>query len=229
MDLSYPDASTRLRNYSPMSTNRFDSGTESKDMKYAPNLFQLIPDIFFDTLAYILPSSFLFVGALTLSSPLSGPLITAYLNLGAWFDRFIVVALGLGILYILGQLITHFSYEVILRPLRRLASLRNDEQFTKSDIEWTADYTFIRHTDATLGLEITKRYARTIMSRNNAFVSLLLMVTSMVGKQWIGVIVSGILFLLFLHEAYGEQVFFSRYLLEVTKELRNLEANVKTE
>jgi len=29
--------------------------------------------------------------------------------------------------------------------------------------------------------------------------------------------------------AFGEQVFFSCYLLEVTKELRNLEANANTE
>jgi hypothetical protein len=32
------------------------------DMKTAPRLLQLIPDIFFDVLAYILPSSLLFIG-----------------------------------------------------------------------------------------------------------------------------------------------------------------------
>lgn len=74
-----------------------------------------------------------------------------------------------------------------------------------------ADYTLIRHKDAALGLEISKRYARTIMSRNNALVALLLMIVSLISKQWVGLIVSGILFLLFLHEVYGEQGFFSRY------------------
>jgi hypothetical protein len=86
-----------------------------------------------------------------------------------------------------------------------------------------ADYTFIRHKDAALGLEISKRYARTIMSRNNALVALLLMITSLLSGQWIGLAASGILFLLFLHEAYGEQRFFSSYLKEMTKELRNME------
>lgn len=71
-----------------------------------------------------------------------------------------------------------------------------------------------------LGLEISKRYARTIMSRNNALVSLILMVISLISSQWVGVTASGILFLLFLHEAYGEQVFFSRYLQEMRRELR---------
>ncbi len=92
-----------------------------------------------------------------------------------------------------------------------------------------ADYRFIRHKDAALGLEISKRYARTIMSRNNALVALLLMMTCVVSQQWIGVTVSGILFLLFVHEAYGEQVFFSRYLQAITKELRSMEAKEEAE
>ena len=43
----------------------------------------------------------------------------AYLSLGVSFDRFVVVLFGIGILYVVGQLLTHFSYDVILRPLRR--------------------------------------------------------------------------------------------------------------
>jgi hypothetical protein len=86
-----------------------------------------------------------------------------------------------------------------------------------------SDYTFIRHKDAALGLEISKRYARTIISRNNALVAVLLMITSLISRQWMGLLVTGIMFLLFLHEAYGEQVFFSRYLKVMTKELRELE------
>ena len=192
-------------------------------MKTAPNLLQLIPDIFFDALAYILPASLLFIGVMIIPSSVGAPLIKAYLNLGALFDRFIVVLMGLGIFYIVGQLLTHFSYDLILVPLRKLAVWRNNGHFTKSDIDWMADYTFVRHKDATLGLEISKRYARTIMTRNNALVALLLIVISIVSYQWIGLIASGVLFLLFLHEAYGEQIFFSRYLQEVTKELRNME------
>jgi hypothetical protein len=92
-----------------------------------------------------------------------------------------------------------------------------------------ADYTFIRHKDAALGLEISKRYARTIMSRNNALVALLLMITAIVSAQWVGLAVSGIFFLLFIHEAYGEQMFFSRYLQEMTKELRHMEPTPQTE
>jgi len=52
---------------------------------------------------------------------------------------------------------------------------------------------------------------------------------SIVSQQWIGVTVSGILFLLFVHEAYGEQVFFSRYLQAITKELRSMEAKAEAE
>ena len=83
----------------------------SKDMRVAPNLLRLIPDIFFDTLAYILPASYLFIGIMTISASLGDTLIGAYLDLGASFDRFIVVLLGMGILYIVGELITHFSYD----------------------------------------------------------------------------------------------------------------------
>lgn len=196
-------------------------------MKEAPSLLQLIPDIFFDALAYIMPASLLFIGVMIIPSSVGAPFVDAYLNLGASFDRFIVVLLGVGLFYILGQLLTHFSYDLILRPLRRLASWRKNDEFTESDIDWMADYTFIRHKDAGLGLEISKRYARTIMSRNDALVALLLIITSVVGRQWVGLMISGILFLLFVHEAYGEQVFFSRYLQAITKELREIEASEK--
>src|SRR5829696_1330979 len=192
-------------------------------MKEAPSLLQLIPDIFFDALAYILPASLLFIGVMIIPSSIGRPLVNAYLNLGASFDRFIVILFGIGILYIAGLLLTHFSYDVILRPLRKLATWRKDKEFGESDIEWMADYTFIRHKDAALGLEISKRYARTIMSRNNALVAFVLMVTSLISRQWAGFTVSGLVFLLFLHEAYGEQRFFSLYLKEMTRELRNME------
>ena len=192
-------------------------------MKEAPSLLNLIPDIFFDALAYILPASLLFIGVLIIPSSVGEPLVNAYLNLGASFDRFVVLLFGIGLLNIVGQLLTHFSYDIILRPLRKMAAWRNGKEFARSDIEWMADYTFIRHKDAVLGMEISKGYARTIMSRNNALVALLLMVTSLVSRQWVGLMSTGILFLLFLHEAYGEQRFFSRYLQEMTKELRNIE------
>jgi hypothetical protein len=198
-------------------------------MKEAPSLLQLIPDIFFDALAYLLPASLLFLGVMIIPSSIGAPLVNAYLNLGASFDRFNVILFGIGILYILGQLLTHFSYDVILRPLRRVADWRNEKDFAGSDIDWMADYTFIRHKDAALGIEISKRYARTIMSRNNALVALLLMITSILSRQWIGLTVSGILLLLFAHEAYGEQRFFSKYLQAMTKELRSMEAAQKDE
>ena len=102
---------------------------------------------------------------------------------------------ALGLLYIVGQLLTHFSYDLILRPLRTLATWREEQDFTNSDIDWMADYTFIRHKDAALGMEISKRYARTIMSRNNALVALLLMVVSLISRQWVGLIVCGRLFI----------------------------------
>lgn len=191
-------------------------------MKEAPSLLQLIPDIFFDALAYLLPASLLFLGVMIIPSSVGAPLVNAYLNLGASFDRFVVILFGIGILYIIGQLLTHFSYDVILRPLRKWAAWREEKDFARSDIEWMADYAFIRHKDAALGMEISKRYARTIMSRNNALVALLLLVTSIFSRQWVGLAASGTLFLLFVHEAYGEQRFFSQYLAEMTKELRKL-------
>ncbi len=121
-------------------------------MKEAPSLLQLIPDIFFDALAYILPASLLFIGVMTIPSSVGSPLVNSYLNLGASFDRFIVVLFGIGLLYIVGQLLTHFSYDLILRPLRKLAEWRKVKEFAGSDIEWMADYTFIRHKDAALGV-----------------------------------------------------------------------------
>jgi hypothetical protein len=198
-------------------------------MKEAPSLLQLIPDIFFDALAYILPASLLFIGVMIIPSSLGAPLVKAYLNLGASFDRFVVILFGIGLLNIVGQLLTHFSYEVILRPLRKLAAWRDVKEFAGSDIDWMADYTFIRHKDAVLGIEISKRYACTIMSRNNALVALLLTITSLVTGQWIGLAVTAILFLLFLHEAYGEQRFFSKYLQEMTRQLREMEPPPKKE
>jgi hypothetical protein len=199
------------------------------DMKEAPSLLQLIPDIFFDALAYLLPSSLLLLGMMIIPSSVGAPLVNAYLNLGASFDRFVVILFGIGILYVVGQLLTHFSYDVILRPLQKLAAWNKEKDFAHSDIDWMADYTYIRHRDAALGMEISKRYARTIMSRNNALVALVLMVTSVISGQWIGLAVSGALFLLFTHETYGEQRFFSRYLQEMTKELRKMDAEQKEE
>jgi hypothetical protein len=194
------------------------------EMKEAPSLLQLIPDIFFDALAYVLPASLLFIGVMIIPSSIGAPLVNAYLNLGASFDRFVVILFGVGILYIVGQMLTHFSYDVILRPLRKLAAWRKEHDFTRSDIDWMADYTYIRHKDAALGMEISKRYARTIMSRNNALVALVLMALSLPSRQWIGLTACVILFVLFVHQAYGEQRFFSRYLEEITKELRSMDA-----
>jgi hypothetical protein len=84
----------------------------SDQMKEAPSLLQLIPDIFFDALAYLLPSSLLFLGVMIIPSSIGAPLVNAYLNLGASFDRFVVILFGVGLLYILGQMLTHFSYDV---------------------------------------------------------------------------------------------------------------------
>jgi hypothetical protein len=67
------------------------------------------------------------------------------------------------------------------------------------------------------------------MSRNNALVAILLIITSVISQQWIGLTVSGILLVLFLHEAYGEQIFFSLYLKEITNELRNMEPEPDSE
>ncbi len=192
-------------------------------MNQAPNFLQMIPDLFFDAFAYILPASYLVLGIMIIPSFIGKPLLDAYLSLGAVFDRFVVILLGLGLLYVIGQLLTHFSYDVILAPLQKLAVWRKAQGFARSDIEWMANYTFIRHKDAALGSEISKRYARTIMARNNALVSLLLMITSIASIQWIAFALSAILFFLFLHETYGEQMFFSHYLQEMTRELRKLE------
>ena len=80
-------------------------------------------------------------------------------------------------------MLTHFSYDLIMLPLRKFADWRQDQDFTHSDIDWMADYTFIRHKDAALGLEISKRYARAIMSRNNSSVALVLAMTSVISRQ----------------------------------------------
>ena len=185
---------------------------------------QLIPDIFFDALAYLLPASLLFIGMMIIPSSLGRPLVNAYLNLGASTDWFIVILFGIGILYIIGQLLTHFSYDVILRPWRKVAAWRNGKAFAGSDIEWLADYTFIRHKDAALGLEISKRYARTIMSRNNALVSLLLMVVSLLSRQWIGWLPAGCCSSFSSTKRTVSRKFSHGYLQEMTKELRTLEA-----
>src|SRR5688572_20634337 len=107
-------------------------------MKEAPSLLQLIPDIFFDALAYLLPATLLFLGVMIIPSSVGAPLVNAYLNLGASFDRFVVILFGIGIFYIVGQMLTHFSNDVILRPLRALASWRKEKDFAKSDIDWMA-------------------------------------------------------------------------------------------
>src|SRR5919106_4377955 len=106
----------------------------SQEMKEAPSLLQLIPDIFFDALAYVLPASLLFLGVMIIPSSIGAPLVNAYLNLGVSFDRFIVILFGIGLLYIVGQLLTHFSYDVILRPLQWLAAWRKEKNFARSDI-----------------------------------------------------------------------------------------------
>ena len=63
-------------------------------MKEAPSLLQLIPDIFFDALAYLLPATLLFLGIMIIPSSIGAPLVNAYLNLGASFDRFVVILSG---------------------------------------------------------------------------------------------------------------------------------------
>jgi len=200
---------------------------ERQTVKNSESLIQLIPDIFYDALAYFLPASLLFIGVVTVSSPARDFTVSSYLSLSDTFDKLIVVVLGLGVLYTLGQFLTFVSYEIIHRPMRAFASWRKDRRYPPSDQMWTPDYTYIRHTDAALGLEVTKRYARTILTRNNALVSLLILVISIISNQDIAIIVSAILFPLLLYETYGRRVFFYQFIVSVANELRGASSSTQ--
>ncbi|MFM7518493.1 MAG: hypothetical protein ACKO3V_16275 [Pirellula sp.] len=119
----------------------------------------LIPEAFYDLIAYVVPSALFVVALLRLYPDLATTFTSPTKSI--IFD-FLSAVLGLGSLYLLGQVTTSISYVLLGVPLLWLSKDRES-----IDDLWSVKILEIKaYGSAGVSLEIMKRYARWIASRN---------------------------------------------------------------
>lgn len=86
------------------------------------------------------------------------------------------------------------------------------------DRDWTQDYISIRNKDSQIGLEVTKRYARYILSRNNVIVGIVLLFFAAFYSDKT-ILLCLIFTLLFLFDSYSRRCWFLSYLEKTSDKL----------
>ena len=138
------------------------------------NLSKIVPEGFYDIIGYVISAVYLIVGYLYATENLMDFKLPTLET--SWVIDITLVFIIIGGLYVIGTIITTFSYWTLLKPYKwsliKIKPSKYKDSFgywgTKN-LEWRIKY-------SSLIPEMTKRYARLIMTRNIAFVSLILLV-----------------------------------------------------
>ncbi len=151
-----------------------------------------IPEFFYDIIAYVLPGIILLIGYLIISNCLANLMYPFYSSINSSFDKFILFILAFFFAYLIGKLITDLSAYFILALLGMVAYAFkleswcyscNSEQSNISlwfpwqkgfDRNWSSDFVYVRLIAPHIGLELTKRYAWLLQSRNTSFVCMII-------------------------------------------------------
>jgi len=138
------------------------------------SITDLMPESFYDLLAYVVPASFFSIGLAYVSGwlPLNSPLFGAS-------DKSIIADALIGFIifgamYFIGQVATSSSFYIVAVPIRWVLAKRNASL-------WKADNRIVERWFAIRGVgkanevaEVSKRLARWVMSRNVVFFSTIL-------------------------------------------------------
>lgn len=136
------------------------------------NLSKVLPEGFYDAIAYIISSVYFLIGYLYSTDRLIGFKLPNLQT--SWVIDLMLVFLIIGGLYVAGTIITTFSYWVIFKPYKWILIKINRSKYDVSFGYWGTKNLEWRIIFPGIIPELTKRYARLIMVRNVAFVSLIM-------------------------------------------------------
>jgi len=181
--------------------------------KHIERFYSGLPEAFYDGLAYVIPAAYLTIG-IELLYGVFNDWVTIYLSRNQPFivDLFIAFIV-LGGLYIVGQLLTTCSYYILHCPLKRIHREENEN--------WYNDYRRIEIEFPAVSLLLTKRYARWMSARNVALSSILLVVLSLFGKQYLCVMIFGLIALLFLFDLVVRYRWLKNYISTIISQAGN--------
>ena len=183
------------------------------------DLTEGIPELFYDIIAYLIPPIYLMLGiGLTLGWFEGYDLKESLLNENVVVDLFIIFIL-IGILYLIGQLLTTLSSFVVWEfPRWVLNRLRRDKADSNAveTIDWYEGYRIMEIKRPKLANLITKRYARWVTSRNIVLATLILLVMNLIlGKSysllWFGLLI------VFSFDTTVRKIWLNKYINQLVK------------
>jgi hypothetical protein len=190
-----------------------------------------VPESFYDALAYLIPGTFLIICPIFISSAYKCFVLKYYNTSTVVFDKMIIVILVLFLSYVLGQVLTSISWILhgfVCGFFSKIFKINAwtykdhenwmpfiDENF---DRDWTKDFGFIREKNSQIGLEVTKRYARYILARNNTVVGIIIIFFSLHFEK--SIFLSLTFMLLFLFDSYIRRCWFLSYVSQISDGLK---------
>ncbi|MCF8381962.1 MAG: hypothetical protein K9H49_20510 [Bacteroidales bacterium] len=182
------------------------------------NLSKILPEGFYDIIGYVISSVYLLIGYLYSIDKLED---FEFLKNGkSWVIDLLLVFIVIGGLYLIGTIITFFSSWVFLKTYKWALTRLNPNNkklfgyWNKKSLVWRIKY-------SQLIPEMTKRYARLIMIRNIAFVSLILSIydLSTVNYNYVFLIILVITLITY----YFMEIEFGQNYKELKRELKKIE------
>lgn len=153
-----------------------------------------IPELFYDGVAYALPGLYLILGMAFNFDKFSNFKVDEIEFLENFLIDLLLVIVCLGILYLVGQILTTFSsYLVWKMPSWIISKLYRKKRKSKN-IDWYKGYRFLEVKNPHVAILVTKRYARWIASRNIVLASFILLVISIFMNDSYIFVYLGILF-----------------------------------
>lgn len=189
------------------------------DVRIEPgSLEDFLPNAFYDLIIYFFPAVYLLVGTIFIDQSVQQFFARTYSLDLPTFDKVILLAVILVGLFIAGHLISVFSSLIFRRIQGRLLSLVFD----------VGDYydvheqkrVQIRIMDPTISREIVKDSAKSIMARNNALVSLILLVISVMSPERSAVLFFAVLTIVFSVEMHFRFVWLTESVWAIHNELK---------
>lgn len=124
-----------------------------------------IPEVFYDTLAYVIPAAYLVFGILVAAPSILGSFAEFTQDISSWVIETLLVMLIFGGMFIVGQMLTVISFYFVWYWPYKIT--RKYESIQK-------DYIKIKVTYPSMSLLITKRFAKCVCSRNMVLSSVIL-------------------------------------------------------
>lgn len=179
-----------------------------------------LPEAFFDALAYVVPGCFLMIGMAFSFQSLGEQMGTFLSSTSSVLIDLLLVVVVVEAAYLVGQLLTTFSWFTVYRPLKwcqdRLRS-RSGAKGGESRSNWYEDYRRIQIQHPAISPLVTKRYARWMAARNIALASLVLVVVNLLTREWCLVLCFVLLFAGFMVDVIVRKQWLDGYINTIMK------------